>query len=153
MKVYGLQLNSGGLKHIENRKAVKVSTKKSRKGDTVELSRPARSGDLDMNAKFSISAEFPARLDRVRSVEKLMAKGVYDKPESLEMIAEKVIESPAITDTVSLIASDWAEAIATRGGTVNRVNDQVVKDYYDQPAVMEEIAGRLIETLGFSKLF
>ena len=153
MKIDGLHMNNGGLQYIENNKVAKVSASKPPKGDTVEISQSPKSRVPDVVAQGVLTVDYPPRTEHIRNAQQLLSDGSYNKQDYLEKLAEEMLGSPALTDTVSSISSGQKDSQTVRTESVTRVNDQVQQNYYDNKAVMEEIAGRLIDVLGFSRLF
>lgn len=153
MIIQSLQMNNGGLQFVDNNKSAKVASSKPRKGDTVEISQSAKNRDTDAVAQGLLTVDYPPRTEKIRDARQLIADGSYNQQDYLEKLAEEMIKSSAITDTVTHISSDQKDSKSIRTASVTRVYDQVQQNYYDNKAVMEEIAGRLIEVLGFSRQF
>jgi hypothetical protein len=153
MKIQGLPLNDGGLQRVENKKAEKIAAEKTPKSDKVELSRTVRDSDREINSRYAIPVEFLERAERVQSVTRNIANGSYDNPEVLEAIAEKIVQSAVVDDTVSSISMEKKGTPEIRDDMVNRANNMVTQKYYDQPEIMEQIAGNIIDVLGVSGMF
>jgi len=147
------QMNNGGLQSIENNKTAKATSSKTIKGDTVEISQSAKNRDADVVAQGLLMVDYPPREEKIRDARQLMADGSYNQQDYLEKLAEEMVKSPAMTDTVSSISSDQKDSKTIRTASVTRAYDQVQQNYYDNKAVMEEIAGRMIDALGFSGQF
>lgn len=152
MKVHGLNINSSGLQHVENRKSAKVSESKSRKSDSVEISQSVKTRNDDIVSQLKPTDDFPPRLERVRSAEQLVANGSYNSQDYMESLAEKLIDSPALADTVSYISKNSPGKPEARFERVAEVQAQAGKKHYEDQKVMEEIAGRLIDALGIKNI-
>ena len=153
MKINGLPINDGGFQRIGNKRIEKTPTEKPRKSDIVEISQTARNGDIEVNTQYTLSGDFPARVERVKSIAQRVADETYTMPDVQKKIAENIIESAAMSDAVMYIASGVTETPPVRSEMVNMAHDNVLQNYYDRPEVLEEIAGRLIDALGLSSLF
>ena len=153
MKINGLPINDGGLQRIGNKRTEKTPAEKPKKSDIVEISQSHRNGDIEVHSQYTLPDDFPARVERVKSVARRVVHETYTMPDVQKKIAERIIESAALSDTVSYIASGVTETPPVRSEMVNMAHDNVLQNYYDQPEVLEEIAGRLIDALGLSSLF
>jgi len=153
MKIQGLPITEGGLKNIGYKRSEKTPSDKPKKSDVVELSQSARNGDVEVKAPNNVSTDFPARVERVKSIAQHIGDDTYRTPEVSENIAEIIIDSEALTDTVSSLTTGETEITPIRSEMVNKAHDNILQNYYNQPEVAEEIAGRLIDALGISSLF
>lgn len=153
MKIQGLPLNDGSIQRIENKKAEKITADKSPKGDVVELSRSARDGDHEISAQYAIPIEFLERNERVHAVTQNITDESYNQPDVQVEIAEKILQSAILDETINSINAEKNGTPEIRNDMVNRVNNMVAQKYYDQPDVMEQIAGSLIDALGVSGAF
>ncbi len=105
MIVNGLHNNNGGPQYIDNKKVAKNSASKPSKGDTVEISQSPKSRVPDVVAKGILTVDSPSRTELIRNAQQLLSDGSYNKQDYLEKLAEKMIGSPALTDTVYFISS------------------------------------------------
>ena len=108
---------------------------------------------MEVKSPNYVSADFPARVERVKSIAQRIGGGTYITPEVSEKIAERIIGSEALNDTVSSLTTGETVITPVRSEMVNSANDNILQNYYNQPEVAEEIAGRLIDALGLSSLF
>ncbi|MBN1290317.1 MAG: hypothetical protein JXB48_00635 [Candidatus Latescibacteria bacterium] len=150
MKIQGLPLNDGGLQRVENKKAEKITAGNTQKGDVVELSRSVRGGDHEISSHYAIPIEFLERTELVNAITKNIADKSYNQPDVQVTIAEKILESAVLNDTISSITVEKNGTPEIRDDIINRITDKVSQKYYDQPEVMEQIAGRIIDALGVS---
>jgi len=153
MKIQGLPIAESGLKNIGHKRNEKTPSDKPKKSDTVELSQSARNGDVEVKSPNNVPADFPVRVERVKSIAQRIGDDTYRTPEVSENIAEIIIDSEALTDTVSSLTTGETEITPVRSEMVNKAHDNILQNYYNQPEVAEEIAGRLIDALGISSLF
>jgi hypothetical protein len=151
MKVQGLQILNSGMNPVELKKNVKSSGAKAQGGDSVEISNVSKNREKDLSAQLVTKTEFSPRLDRVKEIKQQLAEGAFQSSDYLEMVAEKIVNSAAITDTVAMIDNDLSDNSPVRNESVARVQNKLGQKYYEEQAVMEEIAGSLIATLGFSR--
>ena len=149
MRIQGLPLSDGGLQRIESTKTEKAAAEKTRKSDVVELSQSALEGDNEVNTQNAMTIEFPERAERISAVTQNIADRTYDQPDVQVAIAEKILQN----DTVIGVVTDQSNSVEVRDDEISRVNDMVAQDYYAQPDVVEQIAGSLIDALGFSGMF
>lgn len=153
MKIQGLPITESGLKSIGHKRSEKTPSDKPEKSDTVELSQSVRNGDVEVKSPNNVPADFPARVERVKSIAQHIGDETYITPEVSEKVAERIIDSEALKDTVSSLTNGETEITPVRSEMVNEAQDNILQNYYNQPEVVEEIAGRLIDALGLSSLF
>ncbi len=145
MKIQGLPPDLGGVKNITERKAQKtVSTVRSEAPDTVELTVGMGKKEL-VEMSGSIPVEFPVREDVIKTVSKRIAANTYETPEVRESVAERLLESPALSrtagGTATPEASERTEKVETAGARAS-------EGFYDQPDILEAVAGKLVKALG-----
>ena len=151
MKIQGFSYGGNGLPKINDTRAKRTQQEQPGKRDSVQLSKSTYSGTVD-SSKLTGEPEFPVRTDIVKGIRERIREGTYNTAEVLEKTAEKILDSGAINDVTSDIAISRQETKSARKEKVDSANDQASQKYYDQPSVMKQVAGKIIDTLGFSTL-
>jgi hypothetical protein len=112
--------------------------------DTVELTVGMGKKEI-AEMSGSIPVEFPVREDVIETVSKRIAANTYETPEIRETVAERLLESPALSGaaggTPTPEASDRTEMVHTAGTRAS-------EGFYDQPDILDAVAGKLVKALG-----
>ena len=129
MKIQGLPIAEGGLKNIGYKRSEKTPSDKPKKSDVVELSQTARNGDVEVKMPNNVSADFSTRVEHVQSIAQHIGGETYSTPEVSEKIAEGIIDSEALKDTVSSLTIGETEIAPARSEMVNRAQDNLLQNY------------------------
>lgn len=149
MKIQGLPYGNNGINNINGKNTHKVSSRNViKRSDSVGNSGYLLGKDKVDGTPFVAETEFEPRVELMESVSERLSNGIYNAPDILEKIAEKVIDAHVATDSISDILMDQV-----RPEKIEEVNDNIIKNYYDNSEVMQEIATKIINNLGFSRLF
>ena len=146
MKIEGLPLDSGGIKNITEKKAPKPAPAEAAKNsDTVEISSGmGRKERVELST--TLPSEFPVRKDVLEMVARRISSRAYETPEVQEKVAERLIESPALSGAVYEAAG--AKSAPVRTETVEAAETRAASGYHDRPEVMKTVAEHLVEALG-----
>ena len=145
MKIEGLSPDLGGIRNITERKTQKTASPvRSEAPDTVELTVGMGKKEI-AERSGSIPVEVPVREDVIETVSKRIASDTYETPEVRETVAERLLESPALSGaaggTATPEASDRTEKVQTAGARAS-------EGFYNQPEILESVAGKLMKALG-----
>jgi len=150
MRIEGLPLDSGGVRNITEKKTFKsVPADAVKNSDTVEITGGMGMKELAETAS-AVPVDFPVREDALEAVARRISTGTYDTPETTGKVAERLIESPALSGAVY-------EAAGSRSGTerpekVESARAQAASGYYDRPEVLNAVAEHLVSALGLGSL-
>ena len=145
MKIQGLPPEIGGVKNVTERKTQKTaSAVRSEAPDTVELTVGMGKKEI-AEMSGSIPVEFPVREDVIETVSKKIAANTYETPEVRETVAERLLESPALSGAASGTATPEA---SERTEKVQTAGTRASEGYYDQPDILDAVAGKLVKALG-----
>ena len=122
-------------------------------GDTVEISKQARtlgSSNITPDDLGAISDVRQARIDAVRQ---RVAEGFYDRPEVREAVADAVLDSGLVNDVrdvarrVSTARQEINNVPDVRSDSVDQARRRIATGFYDLQATQDEIGRRLTEIL------
>lgn len=148
MEIQGLSYGNNGINNINSKETQKVSSKNPAKGsDSVENSGLSIVKD-SIDEISIIETEFEPRIALMKEVEERLSNGAYNTLNILRGIADKLINADVATDVISYVSEEQL-----RPEKINEVNGNIVNNYYDNPEVKQEIAVKIIENIGISKLF
>jgi len=150
MRIEGLPLDSGGIRNITEKKAPKPAPADAAKNsDTVEIS-SGMGGKERVELSTTLPSEFPVRKDVLEMVARRISSRAYETPEVQEKVAERLIESPALSGAVYEAAG--AGTTTARTENIESARALASNGYYDRPEVMNAAAKQLINTLGLGSL-
>ena len=150
MKIQSFFFGDNGLKNISGKKTSEVNAeKKAVKVDSVKISGNVNELVNSEQAAYEVNPEYPPRTEIVKSVSERIERGDYNE-KLLNSVAEKVADSPAVKDIIAGVVMNNVEKSGERTDKVELAREHVVEGYYDNPAVIKEIADRLIDALGLS---
>ena len=149
MKIQGLPYGNNEINNISGKNTQKISSRNIiKRSDSVGNSGFLSGKDKVDETSFVVETEFEPRIELMESVSRRLSDGTYNAPGILEKIAEKVVDANVVTDNISDMLDDQV-----RPEKIEKGNDNVMNNYYDNPDVMQEIAVKIIENIGISKLF
>lgn len=150
MKIQSFFFGDNGLKNISDKKVSGVnSEKKAVKVDSVKISGNVNELVNSEQTIYEVNPEYPPRTEIVKSVSGRIEQGDYNT-KLLNSVAEKVADSPAVKDFIAGVVMNNVEKSGERTEKVELAEEHIVEGYYDNPAVIKEIADRLIDALGLS---
>lgn len=151
MRIEGLPLDSGGVRNITEKKTPKPAPADTTiTTDTVEITGGMGKKEL-VDTAATVPAEFPVREDVIEAVARRVSAGAYDTPETTEKVAERLIESPALSGAVFEAAG--AGPAPARTEAVETAEPRASSGYYDRPEIITAVAEQLVNVLGLSSLF
>lgn len=150
MRIEGLPLDSGGLRNIKEKKEPATAPVDAGKpSDTVKITGGIGRKEL-VDIAFTVPAEFPVREEVLDAVSRRISSRSYDEPDMQRKVADRLIESPALSGSVNEAAADHPSPARTE--TIESAQARTSNGHYDQPEVVNATAERLIDTLGLGGL-
>ncbi len=149
MKIQGLPPIDGAVGNVAEKKQMRSAPVESPAvSDTVELSGEGSAVER-VDARYTVSAEFPVRDELIGAVAERISRNAYDEPEIQENVAVSIINSPGGTEP----SGGAAESVPERTERVETIRTRADDGYYNRPEVLNAIAERLIGSPGLAGLF
>ena len=148
MVIHGLPLDNGGFKKIGENHLSGASNPKNPIGETTTSDTGSIRIQDQVEVSHTVPMEFPVRDSIIQSVSERLSRNSYLTPELLGKVSEQIINYSLLHESKSSSApSD--ETGEARTGKVTSVRNQIEINFYNQSEIVEEIAGKVIQAIGF----
>jgi len=94
--------------------------------------------------------EFPPRLEIVKAVSAKVENNSYQDSETMSLIAEKLVDSPVVTDTVEEMIVNKSVEPSSNSENIEDIESRAGEGFYNSPEIMNSIAENLVDVLGLT---
>lgn len=94
--------------------------------------------------------EFPPRLEIVKAVSAKVQNNSYQNSEVMSSIAEKLLDSPIVTDVVEETKVNKSIEPSSNSENIKDVESKAGEGFYNNPEIMNSIAENLVDALGLT---
>jgi len=148
MKIRNSNINGGMVSRVQDKTRNTITNGHAEIGNTGESSGVTHGADRQDGIRYTASPEFPARMDLVETIRERVASGRYQQSDAIRGTAERIVDSPDMTESNSQGNRDAAFVERVRTGTVSDLRSQAGAGYYDKPEMIEKVAESLMNALG-----
>ena len=145
MEIHNLGIGARKINPPEGKKLQKITAENAGEiVDSITITNSINSLQQDMYIK----TDFPPRIELVKAVAQRITQGSYNDSDDLENVAEKIIDSPPVRETMTEIIIVQQGDSEESAGNVERASSRSVQNYYDNPEILRAIANRVLNVLG-----